>query len=157
MAFSLLLAATGWLSAQTIVNTDVSQGTQQAGARHSYLFLPPYSTPLIMTTKQYWPLQAEKIDHDFRERFPPEDSRPSTRWSWDTDEGGHDGHKDTKRATVREVRGDDVEAKAGGDDDVVGSTSLYDENGKLRLIPVSTTPSQIRPPSCGLALTRTNT
>lgn len=97
-----------------------------------------------MTTKQYWPLQAEKIDRDFRDRFPPQDSQPATRWSWDTDEGGSDDRKDNRRATVREVPSDDVEAKAGGGDDVVGSTSLYDENGKLRLIPVSTKPSRIR-------------
>lgn len=104
-----------------------------------------------MTTKQFWPLQAEKIDHDFRDRFPSQDSRPSTRWSWDTDEGGGDyDSKDSKKASVKEVRSDDVEAKAGGGDDVVGSTSLYDENGKLRLIPVSTRSSKTRPPSCGL-------
>ena len=110
-----------------------------------------------MTTKQYWPLQAEKIDHDFRDRFPAPDSRPSTRWSWDTDEGGSDDRKDTKRATIREVRSDDVEAKAGGGDDVVGSTSLYDENGKLRLIPVSTEPAKFAPWLYGPALTGMNT
>lgn len=109
-----------------------------------------------MTTKQYWPLQAEKIDHDFRDRFPAQDSRPSTRWSWDTDEGGSDDRKNTKRATIREVRNADVEAKAGGGDDVVGSTSLYDENGKLRLIPVGTKPGQVGPSLCGPGLTRIN-
>lgn len=99
-----------------------------------------------MTTKAYWPQRVESVQMDMRDH----DGRPDTSESWMSDDDdsdlvkkkkGSDLIKKKQKGNVQ-VRSTDVEknnyadSKTSGDD-VVGSTSLYDENGKIRLVPVA--------------------
>lgn len=100
-----------------------------------------------MTTKAYWPQRVESVQMDMRDH----DGRPDTSESWMSDDSdgesvmkkkkGSDLVKKNQKGNVQ-VRSTDVEknsyidSKTSGDD-VVGSTSLYDENGKIRLVPVT--------------------
>ncbi|KAK8136120.1 hypothetical protein PG984_004060 [Apiospora sp. TS-2023a] len=97
-----------------------------------------------MTTKAYWPQRVEGVQMDMRDR----DRRPNTSESWMSDDSdsesvtkmkGSDLVKKNQKGNVQ-VRSADLEKnyyteKKSGGDDVVGSTSLYDENGKIRLVP----------------------
>ncbi|KAK6832881.1 major facilitator superfamily transporter protein [Apiospora arundinis] len=93
-----------------------------------------------MTTKTYWPQRVESVQMDMRDN---NNSRPDTSGSWLSDDDDGESAKKTLKNGKVQVRSTDVEksysaeSKAGGGD-VVGSTSLYDENGKIRLVPTPT-------------------
>ncbi|KAK8112065.1 major facilitator superfamily transporter [Apiospora kogelbergensis] len=92
-----------------------------------------------MTTKAYWPQRVENVQMDMRDT----DGRPDTSGSWLSDDEDGESMKKTFKNGKVQVRSTDVEknhsadSKTGGDE-VVGSTSLYDENGKIRLVPTPT-------------------
>lgn len=97
-----------------------------------------------MTTKAYWPQRVENVQMDMRDT----DGRPDTSGSWLSDDEDGESMKKTFKNGKVQVRSTDVEknhsanSKTGGDE-VVGSTSLYDENGKIRLVPVRLAPSHV--------------